>query len=384
MAPYRTVAQDDPLAAVEAFEVLDRELAELTRLLDPSATLQRVARLIPEVVGVDASLVAALSDDGILVIRHQTGMRTNAIQGLEIPLGWGLGGKAALLRKPLAVRDYVHAPAITHHFDQQVTVEGLRGILAVPIACAHKLHGMLYACMRQPAEFDDRVRDVMVRLARETALALDVQAQTSGMIDIAVHDERRRLALSLHDSVGQMLFGIGAAARELRATVAEDPALGPRIAYLEEQIAAAAALLRQSLWALSESPPEVALAVALQGDCRAFEERTGVRARVVVIGDIPELDGARSKTLLLAAREALLNAEKHGHADSVMISLHPAGDGVAVAVADDGVGFCGAGPDEKGLGLNATAERLARVGGHLTLTENEDGGVTFRAWVPIP
>jgi signal transduction histidine kinase len=371
--------------AEDAFETLDRELAELIRLPDPAATLERVARLIPEAVGSDASLVSVVRDDeDVLEIRHQAGTRTTAMLGLRVPFGWGLGGKAAVLRAPTDVEDYVNASTITHQFDGPVSTEGLHGLLAVPIVCGHGLHGILYACMRQPTEFGDRMRDNLLRLARDTALVLDVQEQTAGMIDVAVHDERRRLALSLHDSVGQTLFGIGAAARELRASVAEDDSLSTRITFIEEQIGTATALLRQSLWALSESPPELSVAVALRGDCRAFEERTGVRARVVVIGDLPELDDSRAKTLLLAAREALLNVEKHARATTVIVSLHHTGEGTAVTVADDGVGLSDAPDDHQGLGLEGARERLARIGGHLTLTGNEDGGVTLRAWVPTP
>jgi signal transduction histidine kinase len=71
-----------------------------------------------------------------------------------------------------------------------------------------------------------------------------------------------------------------------------------------------------------------------------------------------------------------------------VVSLFATRDGVAVTVSDDGVGL----PDgvaktvaakaRSGLGLAAVTEQVARVGGNVTLSDNEDGGVTVKAWIP--
>jgi signal transduction histidine kinase len=82
------------------------------------------------------------------------------------------------------------------------------------------------------------------------------------------------------------------------------------------------------------------------------------------------------------AREALLNAEKHARARSIVVSVFAARGGVAVSVSDDGMGL----PDDyakrAGLGLAAVNERLAQVGGTVSIGSNEDGGVTVQAWLP--
>ncbi|MFI2499706.1 hypothetical protein [Streptomyces sp. NPDC018693] len=56
--------------------------------------------------------------------------------------------------------------------------------------------------------------------------------------------------------------------------------------------------------------------------------------------------------------------------------------GVMVRMADDGVGLPAAGSTSEGLGMQAMSERLARVGGRLSVGSNEDGGVTVQARVP--
>ena len=124
-----------------------------------------------------------------------------------------------------------------------------------------------------------------------------------------------------------------------------------------------------------------------------------MKAGCVVLGDLPALEAGRAKVLLQAAREALHNAEKHARARSVVASLHAVDGGVSLVVADDGVGLArpagdaasgegngdgdgGDRPSAGGLGLEATADRLGRVGGQLVVATNEDGGCTMRAWMP--
>src|SRR4029077_7035836 len=120
-----------------------------------------------------------------------------------------------------------------------------------------------------------------------------------------------------------------------------------RLKYIEQQVAKASAQLRQALRSLNEVPQEVALGVSLRAECRALEERTGMKAGCVILGDLPALEEGRAKVLLLAAREALLNAEKHARARSVVVSLHAVDGGVSLVVADDGVGL-GRPADEDG------------------------------------
>ena len=224
----------------------------------------------------------------------------------------------------------------------------------------------------------------LARLARQTGLAIEVADHAREMVDVAVHEERRHLALTMHDSVGAMLFSIGAAARDLETEGESSPALRGRLKFIEQQVAKASAQLRQALRSLSEVPQEVALGVALRAECRALGERTGLKAGCVVLGDLPAIDEGRAKVLLQAAREALLNVEKHANARSVVVSLHAVDGGVSLVVADDGVGLGSSGvrPCSGGLGLEGTADRLGRAGGELVVSTNEDGGCTMRAWMP--
>ena len=192
---------------------------------------------------------------------------------------------------------------------------------------------------------------------------------------------------ALHDSVGAMLFSIGAQVRDLRTTLPDNPILRSRLGRLESDISAASLALREALLALAESSPERALPIEIAEHCRSFEARTGVPARFVQLAQVPPLDAERTTLLISAVREGLLNVEKHADAATVVVSLGEVDGGVQVAVADDGVPRRDDDPEETGgggLGIRLLAEKASRLGGRASLVHDEDGGTTLRVLLPGP
>jgi signal transduction histidine kinase len=202
--------------------------------------------------------------------------------------------------------------------------------------------------------------------------------------EVAVHEERRRLALDLHDTVGAMLFTIRAGMQRLGNEPQLDAQVRARLSAMEQQAAQASVALRGSLHVLHAPPEQVALGVALRGHCRAFSDRTGIAVQMITLSELPTLPRARMVALADATREALLNVEKHARAAHVVMSVFAVHDGVSVAISDDGVGLHADFAQRDGLGLASISERISRVGGKLSIGPKEDNGdgVTVQAWVP--
>jgi signal transduction histidine kinase len=227
----------------------------------------------------------------------------------------------------------------------------------------------------------DCATDALQRMAARTAMAKVIAERARHASEVAVHDERRKLALDLHDSVGAMLFTLGAGIRRLAAEPGLDHEIRTRLSVIERQTGEAAAALRGSLRILSTPPEPVALCVALREHCRAFQARTGVPARLITLTDLPPMSSARIAALGDIVRESMLGAEQRAQAKLVVVTVFAGPDGVAVAVSDDGSGLsdAGAGPSP---GLASATDAVAQVGGTLTVSANDDGGATVRAWVP--
>lgn len=372
-----------PLRGLDALLTVDPRCLEITALLDRERAFGRMLELVPTAAGMEIAFVGSCSgSDALVITQMSTGTRTSALQGISVPKGLGLGGKTLALGEPQWVEDYPQASSISHHFDVPVAREGLRALIAAPILHDDRVIGVLYAAQRHPSPIGDRAIDAVQAAASQMAAAAIAAERAQSSAEVAVHEERRRLAIELHDGVGAVLFAIRAGMADLGGRLETDPLLRARVEALERQAQEASAMLRESLQALSASPKEMELAVTLRRDCLAFERDSSVPTKLVMVTDVPPLEQATVKALSSTVREALLNVRKHARARSVAVLVSSDGQGVTATVVDDGVGFSGAPADGQGIGLEVCAERLERVGGYLSVDDNEDGGVTLRAWVP--
>lgn len=379
--------------AVERSTVLDgllRERADLLGSLDRAATLRGTAQLIRESIGVHAAFVGDL-DDGKATVRWMAGNRTDALQDLVVPVGQGVGGQVLGLGRPVRVADYVASATITHQFDAQVRGEGLASLVAVPIFGERRdrrtIVAIAYAAMRDTVSFGDDTVGALEAIADQAGSALRLADLAESNRDRAVSAERIRMRSALHDSVGALLFSIGVGVRALHEDLGGDPVFESRLRRLEADVSAASSALRESLLALSESSPERLLPVELAEHCRSFEARSGVPARFVQLAVVAPLDAERTTLLVAAAREGLLNVEKHANARSVIVSLAPSEGGVQVVIADDGARpgqQKGCGEPGAGMGLRLLTEGAARLGGRVSIVRDDDGGCTLRMWLPTP
>jgi signal transduction histidine kinase len=361
---------------------LDEDYARVLSLLDRRTAFRAILERLPDELGIDVAWIGELDDAGNVLLGHGVRTRTKVLDGLVVPPGIGLADRVLQTGRPHWVRNYAVAPDLTRPFAAQADHEGVKGMVAVPLTHGGRRLGVLYAAHRAEADYGDLTVTTLESAAARAANAAVVAERARHSAEVAVHEERRRLALQLHDTVGAMLFTIGAGVRRLGDDLAHDPGLRARLEALEQQAAEAAAVFRESLHALQAPPESLSLAVALRADCRSFEERTGIPIRLLVLDDLPPLQAARTSALAATVREALLNVEKHAQASSVLVSVFHKDSRATVAVHDDGMGLPAAGDDQPGLGLDAATERLCRVGGQLTVGRNDDGGVTVRASVP--
>lgn len=370
--------------AQETLRDLDDSYLELLSLLDVEAVIQRVVEDVPQLAGFDVAWVGRPDGDDRLVLGNSVGARTDLLEGLVVPRGIGLGGRVLTSHTPMWVKNYITSPQITHDFATQAQVEGLQSMIAVPILHGERVLGVLYGSHRFETDYGDRTAHLLDEIAARTAAATVVAERARHAAEVAVHEERRRVALELHDTVGAMLYTLGAGIRTLGAEVSSKalPEIRQRLQNLEEQAAEASAALRGSLRILSAPPEQVALGVALREDAHAFQERSGVTTRVITLTELPPLPRSRIRALSDATREALLNVEKHAKAESVVVTVFATAGGVAVTVSDDGVGLRDGPPSRGGLGLMSISDRLARMGGRVTISDTDDGGVSMQAWLP--
>jgi signal transduction histidine kinase len=193
--------------------------------------------------------------------------------------------------------------------------------------------------------------------------------------------ERRRLARELHDEAAQSLASILLGLRDLDRTLEHEDSRAA-VARIRELAADTLADVRRLAVELRpKALDDFGLVPALDQLARTFSDDTGLRVDV-----ISELDGERLSeeariTLYRSLQEALTNVAKHAQARAVSIVLRRRDTSVVALVEDDGRGFDLTGPTE-GFGLQDLRERLALVGGRLTIESGPGAGTTLVVEVP--
>ena len=207
--------------------------------------------------------------------------------------------------------------------------------------------------------------------------------------EVGVTSERERLAREIHDTLAQSLTGLvllaQRAGRELDAAdaaAAPDAAAGrarDTIALIEQTAREALGEARALVAANAPVRVESDLADALTRLAERFTRETGV----VVTAEVGEVQLGRDLevVLLRCTQEALANVRKHANAASARVRVIRIDDRVELTVSDDGVGLAGA-TESSGFGVSGMRERLALVGGRLSLEPREGGGSVLRATVP--
>ncbi len=215
---------------------------------------------------------------------------------------------------------------------------------------------------------------------RNQQLVEELQAAQQRLRELAVIEERNRLARDLHDSVKQQVFAVSmqlGAARTLLND--QNPAYGP-VAEAEQLARQAGTELTTLIRQLR--PPHLeskTLPEALQEYVADWSRQNGIDSDVNVDG-VSSTSLAADEALFRVAQEALANVARHSNAQHVTLEVTSQADEIVLRVEDDGVGF-ELDQVEKGVGLDSMRERLEAIGGHLSISRGRSNGTRVTAAV---
>jgi signal transduction histidine kinase len=227
-------------------------------------------------------------------------------------------------------------------------------------------------------------------LVERGAVAEALLASRNG--EIAVQNERLRVAREMHDSLAKTVEGLSMMASALPARCERDPvsaaALARQLSADARQAAVEARALMTDLRPTAD--PRVPLVRLIGTRVDEFAQRSGVTARFVCPEGTTEADGPPPEAhheILRILGEALMNAERHGHARNVTVTLKADRAVWSLSIADDGSGL----PEPPNLerlqagghfGIAGMDERARSIGGLLEVAPNPAGGTIVVVTVP--
>jgi signal transduction histidine kinase len=345
------------------------------------------------VTGMDIASAAVRDVAGHYPMTVYRGVQSEAFRSLTIKSGAGLGGLVLRTQQPIRLADYHASALITPDYLQAVGVEGVHGIVCVPVSDPDGVCALLYAAVRSTGTPGDIAVARLEGLAAEAGTALHHLAMRASQGELAALRQRQAIAGRLHDSIAQTLFSVGVLAHRSRGEL--DPALlANSLAEIEVVAGVARAELRTTLADLCRVPDGRGLDLALVAEARTFTAECGVPVwwshRGLPRGLAPEV----TSLMLDALREGLRNAVKHAGAEQVMATIRWGHTEVLLVLqmhwgegVDRSMGHpAGDRPTSwsPGSGLAMIADRAAMLGGQLEMTINDDrdGLVVQRLTLP--
>jgi signal transduction histidine kinase len=204
----------------------------------------------------------------------------------------------------------------------------------------------------------------------------EISAYWRGLAEVAVLEERQRLARDLHDGLGQELTFIWTKTRRFSERNARQ--------RFEQVATAAERAIDESRRAISALtlPIDQPLDSALSETAYEIASRLGVTVKTELEEEVSVSPEIR-EGLLRIVREAVSNASRHGGAELITVHLSRE-DGLCLRVEDDGTGFdvSRASQDSKGFGLTSMEERARGLGGSFRISSRAGVGTQIEVRLP--
>ena len=353
---------------------------DVTAELSLDVVLKKVVEQARALVGAKYGAVSVIDKDNRIVSFITSGITPEQRAAIgPPPVGHGLLG-VVLHGRTLRLDDLTKHPQ-SHGFPPNHPP--MHSLLAVPIPCKGPFLGNLYLTEGQFTADDE---ETLRRFALQAALAIDNAHLHEQVGDLAVAQERLRIAHEMHDGLAQVLGYVNtkvqAAESYLKREKIEEA--GAQLRELASAARGAYADVRESIVGLRTLPGQRSLHEVLEEYLRQWEEMSRVSTSLRIDGSV-QLRASQELQLVRIVQEALTNVRKHAKASHARVDIHREDETLVATVADDGVGF-NAAARARGefpqFGLSTMRERAESIGGTLAIESVPGSGTTVRFQLP--
>ena len=409
--PHALAVVRDISEEVEAYRFLEQRVeertGELSMLLEVSGNiastldlpllLDLIREQLRQVVDYDGASVWLLEGDELRNVAHRGPIPQDSLSQMHLgPEQAGELWEAWEGHKPLIIGDVkedtwlagAFQEAFGEYLDREMAY--VRSWVGVALIVQERLIGWLSLHHGEPKAYAQHHAALAQIIANQAATAIENARLYGQARRLAVLEERQRLARELHDSVSQVLYGIGLGARTSQALI-DRAAIAPELkshlaepqAYVLSLAEAGLAEMRALIFELRpESLEREGLVAALNRQAAAARVRHKLDVRTEFCQE-PTLFFEAKEVLYRIAQEALSNVAKHAQASRVQLRLRCEPEGIILEVEDNGVGFDPQREYPGHLGLHSMRERAARLEGRLKIDSLPGDGTHLRVWIPL-
>jgi PAS domain S-box-containing protein len=348
------------LAGTSATQVLRRLVQDVRRLTDADHASYLVRADGPGSMRVEVA-------DGLYA--DQEG-RSVSVAGLEVERALSAG-------KPIVTGSAGDGEAV-----QLLPGVSVGSAIMTPVRTAAGGGGVLVLA-NQPGLpiLGDTDLEVLGRLGRRAAVAIEYRRAHDELQRVAVLDDRARIGRDLHDGIIQSLFAASMVLNQLRELEQPPNATRAQLVRLERLIGSSIEDLR--LYVRDLTPPALSssdLGIVVRQLVRDFQERTGIRSRVSLEPRALATIQRGAVDIVQIIRESLSNIARHASASDCTIRLRRDGEHTTLEIRDDGRGLRSG--QRRGFGLKNIVSRARFLGGEAAVTGEPGAGTVVRVILP--
>jgi signal transduction histidine kinase len=380
----RSVAYVTEVAGPRSLRQLLDAVLTIGSDLDLPAMLRRIVEAATGLVDARYGALGVLDDTHSLLSEFITvGIDEEGRRAIgDLSSGHGILGLLIVDAKPLRLPDLREHP---ESYGFPPNHPPMRSFLGVPIRTRDQVFGNLYLTAKTSAEvFTDVDEELAVGLAAAAGVAIENARLQARLNDLALVEDRERIARDLHDTVIQRLFATGLSLQGTTRLVRSDPPTATaRIEQAVDDLDLTVRHIRTAIFGLETTRSRTdGVRNRVLGLVREAADSLGFEPRVLLDGPIDTgVSDGTANELVATLREAITNAVKHAHASELYIEVLAADD-LLLRVTDDGIGP----PDEtstRGHGLRNMALRAEKLGGTFSLRAAEPTGTLVEWRVPL-
>ncbi|MCP1145892.1 GAF domain-containing sensor histidine kinase [Lysinibacillus endophyticus] len=235
---------------------------------------------------------------------------------------------------------------------------GITHHATVPLQSGDERFGILNVASANTVSFSDEELELLESVAFQMGSAIKRIYLTKQEQEIALVQERNRLARDLHDSVNQLLFSVTLTARA-GIEMSEQQEIKETFKEIQQLTQSALTEMRALIWQLRPKGLESGLIEAI----KAYAEMLNINLTVHVSGVI-QFPSRIEETLFRIAQEALNNVRKHAGVQEAALYMNVTPTDILLVIKDEGRGFI---IDNElnipSIGLQSIKDRANAVGG---------------------
>jgi len=376
----RTYALEKRNMEMEALYQADEKIL---RNVSMNQVFQTLVNVAVDMLHADRSVVFAWDDKKTKVMpRVSHGFSPKSLKALEFAEGEGIVGQVLTTGRAVMVAD-LNPEDLRPDVRAAISEEGIKSFVHLPIVVDHKVVAVFNVAFTRPDVIGEDTVRLFSALTHRASLSVANMELFEQTKDLAVMEERNRLARDLHDSAKQKAFAALAQLGTVRGILNGN---GSSVSiHLNEAENLVSDVIQELTFLVQEIYPialqEKGLSTALRDYIYEWENRNDIKVQLVSRDD-RRLHLEAEQTLYRVTQEALANVARHSKARRVDMSLVYNNDSVQLSLSDDGCGF-DVGSKSYGMGLRSIRERVSSIRGTVQIQSAPGHGTRILVQVPI-